>query len=119
MKLTDGQLQTMRHMLGIDKPEERAPEPYRNYFCASAGDAYMADLAETGAVEQYSSHNGYDWYRCTQKGRALAIKSHKSIRLPKSKRVYSRFLEVSDSFPDLTFKEFLTLPEFKESRRAA
>ena len=39
MELTTDQLQTLRHMLGIDKPDERAPEPYRDHYCASRGDA--------------------------------------------------------------------------------
>ena len=42
MNLTDEQLQTLRHMLGIDKPDEREPEPYRDYYCASRGDANLA-----------------------------------------------------------------------------
>lgn len=119
MKLNDAQLQTLRHMLGIDKPDERAPEPYRDYYCASRGDADMAELARLGAVRLYRQCEHYDWYTTTDAGRAAAIASHRKIRLPKSKRIYSRYLDVSDVHAGLTFHEFLTSPDYAESRAAA
>ena len=38
MKLTDDQLDTLRHMLGINTPNDRIPRPYRNYYCADKGE---------------------------------------------------------------------------------
>lgn len=109
----------LRHMLGIDKPDERHPKPYRNYYCANVGDVELHALAAKGLVECYSTHGGYEWFRTTDAGRAAAFASHKTILRPKASRVYSRFLDVKDALADLTFKQFLTDPQFADLRRAA
>lgn len=119
MELSDSQLQTLRHMLGIDKPWDREPNPYRNYYCANPANEKLLSLAVTGHVELYSTSGGYEWWRCTDSGRAAAIASHRKIREPKRKRVYRAFLHCSECFPDLTFREYLTLSAFDESRREA
>lgn len=119
MKLSREQLQTLRHMLGIDKPDERNPEPCRDYFCASRGDKQLAELARLNAVRLYRQDEHYDWYTTTEFGRAAAIASHRSIRQPKRKRIYARYLSVSDAVPDLTFHEFLTSSEFAKIRASA
>lgn len=119
MELSHSQLATLRHMLGIDKPDEARPEPYRNYYCANPGDEELAALEAAGAVERYSTQGGYWWYRTTSAGRAAAITSHRTIRLPKAKRIYARFLDVKDAISDLTFRDFLTSPQYAEIRRAA
>ena len=119
MNLTDEQLQTLRHMLGIDKPDERAPEPYRDYYCASRGDAELAEMARIGAVRLYRQCEHYDWYCTTDAGRAAAINSHRKIMLPKSKRIYSKYLDIADVHAGLTFREFLTSPDYAEARAAA
>jgi hypothetical protein len=110
------QLRTLRHMLGIDKPEMDQPVPYRNYYCANPGEPEMLELVRLGAIELYATQGGYEWYRCTDAGRAAAIASHKTIRYSRAKRRYIKFLDVSDCMPDLTFREFLTSPRFKQSR---
>src|SRR5688572_23336647 len=33
--LTSEQLDTLRHMLGINTPHDRQPKPYRDYYCAN------------------------------------------------------------------------------------
>lgn len=119
MNLTDEQLQTLRHMLGIDKPDERAPKPYRDYYCASRGDADLAELARIGAVRLYRQCEHYDWYCTTDAGRAAAIASHQKIRRPKSKRIYSKYLDIADVHADLTFREFLTSPAYADARATA
>lgn len=119
MELTDEQLQTLRHMLGIDKPDERAPTPYRDYYCASRGDDDMAELAHIGTVRLYRQCEHYDWYTTTEAGRAAAIASHRKIRLPKSKRIYSKYLDVADAHAGLTFREFLTAPVYAQVRAEA
>ena len=35
MELTNDQLRTLRHMLGIDDPWMRRPVPTRDYYCAN------------------------------------------------------------------------------------
>lgn len=119
MKLSDKQLDTLRHMLGINTPWDARPKPYRDYYCASKGDAKLAELASLGMVRLYSTRDGYEWYCCTDAGKAAAMASHKTIRYTKAKRVYSKFLDVRDALNDLTFHEFLTHPDFKQSRDSA
>lgn len=114
MNLTDEQLQTLRHMLGIDKPDERTPEPYRDYYCASRGDAELAELAQLGAVRLYRQCEHYDWYCTTGAGRAAALASHRKIRL----RIYNKYLDIADVHVDLTFREFLTSPTYADARAA-
>ena len=122
MELTDKQLDTLRHMLGINTPWTAKPEPTRDYYCASPGYAEIVELERLGAVHCYrraDEHTVYDWYCCTDAGRAAAMASHKTIRYNKAKRVYGKYLDISDCLPDLTFKHFLTSAEFAETRRAA
>lgn len=128
MKLTDKQMRTLRHMLGINDQSIKKPEPHRDYAAANPGDAEFAELARLGAVRCYRragesggavSTTQYDWFETTDAGRAAAIASHKSIRYPRSRRVYLKFLSVTDCYPDLTFREFLTSAEFADVRREA
>lgn len=122
MNLTEGELQTLRHMLGINTPDAREPEPYRNYYAAAPGDARMAALAARGAVRRIpdqAGSPGLEFFECTEAGRRAAIASHRSIRKGKKQRVYRRFLSVRDGCPDLTFLEFLVSPDFAEARARA
>jgi hypothetical protein len=116
---SEEQASILRHMLGIDRPDVRQPDAYRDYYCADPGDGTLLEMERLGLVERYSERGGYVWYRCTASGRAAAWASHKAIMLPKAKRVYLRYLSVSDAFPDLTFKEFLTAAQFAQARREA
>jgi len=40
-------------------------------------------------------------------------------KLTKGQRKYRKWLSISDCYPDLTFRQFLTMPEFGRSRREA
>lgn len=114
----------LRHMLGIDKPSERDPQPYRNRYAANPGDPKLERLASLGLVELVRRagtgvFGAYDCYRATPRGEQVARASHRRIRWPRSRRVYSRFLDIRDVCPDLTFREFLTSERFAEARRLA
>lgn len=117
--MTPEQLDTLRHMLGINDPNMPTPKPYRDYFAACPGDEKLHELARLGMVRLYSTHGSYEWFETTDAGRAAAIASHKTIRKSKSSRVYSKYLDIRDCFPDLTFHQFLTDPNFSDTRRAA
>ena len=119
MNLAAEQLRILRHMLGIDLPAVKAPVPYRDYYCASRGDSRLEALAAVGAVTLYRRDAHYDWYTTTDAGRAAAIASHRNIRAPKAKRLYARYLEISDVYPGLSFRTFLTDPTFADTRQAA
>ncbi len=113
------QLDILRHMLGINTPADRIPKPYRNYYATTRDDQDMAELHSLGLVKFDGHHGDYDYFSCTDMGRQLAMKSHKDIRHKKPRRVYLKFLSCADAWPDLTFKEFLTRPEFKKYRSEA
>jgi len=119
---TSEQLDTLRHMLGINDPRQRVPDPYRNYAAVIHGDPHFILLAQAGLVERYriaQTDGEHDYYRCTDAGKAAAMKSYKTIRLSKSKRVYLKFLDLKDVFPDLEFRNYLVDPRFAETRRNA
>jgi len=117
---TPDQLHTLRHMLGINDPSKRVPRPYRNYAAVNPGDPEFIEMARAGLVEIYrarGSGSEYDYYRCTEMGRLAAMRSFRSIRYSAAKRRYIAYLNVSDAVPDLTFRQFLTHPDFAEARR--
>ena len=122
MQPTPEQLDLLRHMLGINDPSQRVPVPCRNYAAVSPGDPCYLDMAQAGLVERYrvaAGANAYDYYRCTDAGREVAMASHKTIRWSKSKRVYRKYLNVSDALTGLTFSQFLRDPQFADLRREA
>ena len=104
-------------MLGINTPGDKYPRPYRNYAAVNPGDPKYLALAAIGAIEFSGRRFELDYFRCTDAGKEAAIKSHKSIRYGRARRVYLRFLDVRDCDCDLSFKEFLTNPDYKEARR--
>jgi hypothetical protein len=122
---TDAQLHTLRHMLGINTPHDREPNPHRDYAAVNPGDREFAELERIGAVRCYRRAGAggygdrYDWFCCTPEGKAAAMASHKRIRYSKAARRYIKFLDVRDCWPGLTFRQFLTLPELADARRDA
>lgn len=123
LDLTEAQLKTLRHMLGINKAGNgRRPEPYRDYYCASSGDQKMTELVAIGAVRQYqpAAPSRYEWFQTTEAGRLAAIQSWRpKFAQTKAKRIYARFLSCLDCNQDLSFREFLTSPIYAEIRREA
>ena len=122
MELSKDHLHTLRHMLGINTPHDRIPRPYRNYAAISPGDSEFEELERIDVVEKYRSCDPttqYDWFQCTEAGKLAAMRSHKDIRQTKAQRRYSKFLDLCDCYPDLTFYEFLINPEFAEIREDA
>lgn len=114
----------LRHMLGIDDMSKRDPKPYRNYYCAGGKDvAALESLRERGLVEKRSNggalSGGDPVYTATEEGIRVAKESQRRGMLSKGKRLYLRFLRASDCCPDLTFKTFLTSPDWAETRKSA
>jgi len=120
--LTNEQLDTLRHMLGVNDPVVARAVPWRDYAAVTPGDAHFALLEQQGMVHltaRASSAFPYDYYACTSAGREAALASARAMRWSKPKRVYVRFLELRDVFADLTFKTFLTDSRFNQVRRDA
>jgi len=108
-------------MLGVNDPSQRWFMPYRNYAAVRPGDPEFVELARLGMVERFDGTflSRDHWYQCTPAGIEAARKSFRKFRLPKSKRRYQAFLDLRDVLPDLTFHEYLTTPDFAESRAEA
>lgn len=118
---TSDQLHTLRHMLGINTPNDRQPVPSRNYAAVTPGDPAFAALEAAGWVERFRATtwpSRYDLFRCTARGQALAMASHRAIRRSAAQRRYSVYLSLRDAL-DVSFREFLTAPEYADARRQA
>lgn len=130
---TAEELDTLRHMLGINTPWVKRPEPTRDYFATGAGDLKMVWLELLGAVRLYATdwplNPSLHWYCTTALGRAVAMASFKPYaaqhewyggrRRMQGARRYSKFLDYKECDSRLTFKKFLTQPEYAEARKAA
>lgn len=123
MNLSPKQLITLRHMLGINNPNERRPRSYRNYAAVNPGDPELVELEQLGMVERYAARGDsctpYAYYRCTDAGIRAAWEGHPSKAMTPARRRYLCFLEIRDSWNDLTFRKFLTNPELADARRTA
>ncbi|WP_018875257.1 hypothetical protein [Thioalkalivibrio sp. ALJ8] len=112
-------LHLLHHALGISDPAYPDLEPYRNHFMAGPGHSDMPGLErlEDEGLMVRSTHPlaGGVWvFSATEEGRRIALETRP--RLPKSKLRYRRYLNVRDIDPDLTFREFLSNPEFAHCR---
>jgi hypothetical protein len=117
-------MNTLRHMLGINTPHHKEPKPYRNHAAVNPGNQEFQKLEKQGLVEKMGPvadglYPKLQFYRCTETGKALAMSSHRSIRLKKAARVYRLYLDLSDTDSELTFKEFLINPAYAEMKREA
>jgi len=119
MDLSDKQLNTLRHMLGINDPFMKVPKSYRNYAAVNPGDKDFLELEKLGVIRKYccaGSDTQYDYYTCTDVGKLAAINSHKNIRKRKPQRMYAQFLNIKDYCPSITFKDFLIRADYKSIR---
>jgi len=114
--MKDEQLRILRHMLGLTDLYKAIPEPYRNYYCANPGNEILHELQTLGMVKLYNICDNYEWFTATDLGKSKAIESFWKLQKPKKARRYVCFLRIRDIYNQLTFKEFLTLPEFKTHR---
>lgn len=117
IETTREEQKTLRHMLGIDTFDQRIAKPYRDYYCATPNDPHLESMRERGLVERYEARDKtYWWYRTTPAGREIAFASRIPLIKTPAQRRYLAYLDISDALPDLTFREFLVGPEFKEAR---
>lgn len=111
-------LSILQHTLGLDEygisRSPSQPEGYRNHFVASEGHhewSYLMTCKEHGLLEQHGARvisGGSPWFSVTSAGRAyVAQYSPKPPKLTRGQQRYQRFLDLSDVYPDMTFKEFV------------
>lgn len=78
--VTDDERSIIEHSLGIEHKKGRQRKPYRNYYCASAGDARLESLADRGSMKRGRKINeGTDQYYLVTESGAAAVGS----KLPK------------------------------------
>lgn len=79
-EVTDEERSIIEHSLGIEHKKGRQRKPYRNYYCASAGDARLESLADRGLMKRGRKINeGADQYYLVTESGAAAVGS----KLPK------------------------------------
>lgn len=118
---TDEQLRKLRHMLGLTDRYKRDPQPYRNHWSADGDSPELEEMVRLGLCERrdrVSFVPGVTYY-ATEEGKRWAMRSAMERRKPKGARTWATFLRCSDSDPDLTFREFITSPDYAEIRRNA
>ena len=118
-------LHILHHSLGISEPLEISKQkpPYRNHFVTEPrGKDFelLKDLEKAGLVERqrHSLLRSKQWcFHCTDEGKRLASTTRPTLKLTRDQRRYDNFLEMSDVDQDLTFRKFLTDPQYEEFRR--
>lgn len=113
----------LAHALGIEyQQDRREPNEYRNHYVCNEGEPEVTQLVDAGLMVLASRPTwtgGLVQYAVTEAGKEQARAFWKARQWPKKKRVYARFLAISDYRERLTFREFLTKHEYAECRRSA
>lgn len=119
-RVTDSEARLLHHTLGVSDAYNPERAPYRNHFVAGPGHPDLKDLENLVAMGHMVCYkhpltNGDELvFSATDTGKAVAIRTRP--RAPKNKLRYHRFLSLKDAIPDLTFKKFLTDPQFRRYR---
>ena len=106
------EIHILQHSLGLTYSEHI----YRNYYCAGPNDHRLDVLVEKGLMVKAGPCPGTDnkYYHVTDAGKEIALDNMPVI--PKARRRYLKFLDAKDVYQDLTFREFLTHPFWKDAR---
>lgn len=106
--MTADQIHILQHSLGLDRDRR---VPWRNYYCDADGAPALEALVVLGLMKHGRTLNEGDrYYIVTDAGIAAALSTLPKPRSRASRR-FSRFLNLRDAIPDLTFREFLRMPE--------
>lgn len=106
----DDQLAMLRHMLGLRSwvwaDEPRKP-PHRNYAAIGHDDPMFMEMAASGLVRRYRRSDDYDWWTCTDAGKAAAFASVEHRKRSAAARRYDRWRDIADCY-EITFGEYIT-----------
>ena len=117
--LDDKSLHILRHSLGMD--DNGHGNMYRNHYVAGPGhhsyDRLLA-LVQSGHMEKGDAckflPSGDEVFYVTEKGRAVAFVPEPP--LPPAKRRWKAFRELKEVMTELSFRSFLTDPDFARYR---
>jgi len=105
-------LHILQHSLGVD--QFGRGNQYRNHFVTgedSTDHPTCMEATDGGLMTRHAGNTltgDMDLFRITEAGkRYVAVNSPKPDRKQKNRDRYSRFLDLSDVMPDLTFGDFL------------
>ena len=117
MEITKDELGILLHTLGLTDKFQK--ESYRNYFVSPAGrhtQLKIDKLVSYGLMKQVSfCRIDVMVFVVTEDGKKYVAAHREKPTL--GQRRYHNYLELIDVFPCLTFKEFLTHPDFIEDRK--
>lgn len=118
--ITPEQIHILQHSLGLSK---RHDKPYRNYYAAGTASDCIQDLealVDKGLMTSAGKspvNSEMVYYYVTDRGRKVAFEHLPKDMRTRGQKRYERFLNAKDAFPDLSFKQFLTDPYFKEDNQ--
>lgn len=121
--LSKEDLHILRHSLGLD--DTGRGKQYRNSYVLGPecpDFAKLKDLESRGLMTDHGPRKifgGMHGFTVTPEGRAIAATPDPLTRKERGRRVYRYWLSISDCFPDSNFTDFLTKPEFSDSRQRA
>jgi hypothetical protein len=119
--LTPKQIHILQHSLGISKPHDK---PYRNFYAVYSDSDGIRDLellVEKGLMINSGSspvNSDMVYYQVSDAGRKVAFDQLPKDTRTRAQKRYEKYLDIRDVWSDLTFKEFLIDPYFKEARDA-
>lgn len=119
LDLTPQHLHILRHSLGLD--DNGHGREYRNHYVSGPGHhscRLLQELVTAGYMEERRSPGflakGDKCFYVTEKGRGVAWVPE-PVLSPRKRR-WQAFTDVREALPDLSFKTFLTHPEFARYR---
>lgn len=108
--LTADHVHILQHSLGLDRDHR---DPWRNYYAAEDGDPALEALVSLDLMTRgrlLPDGQGLRYYHVTDVGIGAALARLPPRRSRASQR-FRRFLNARDAMPDLTFRDFLRMPE--------
>lgn len=116
-------LQILRHALGIG--EDGRGKTTRDYYCTGP-ESEDFDLCQILVADSYmvdqgakASAGGMHLFTVTLFGAVAATDLSPPAKPTRGQRLYQHWLEISECYPGAKFGDFITRPEFAESRERA
>lgn len=115
--LSEKEIGMLRHMLGWTDRYKRDPPDGRDYAAVNPGDPLFVRMETMDLVKLAHPAGTKDWmvldtYTTTDEGKRLARQSFYKRRKNKAARRFHVWLGINESWPEFTFREFLTSNDY-------